>query len=120
MSATKATGGDVGAAIQLNRVHKSALGFAVGAIAGAGLFLLTAVHVVLGVSGFPLALLNQYFAGYEVTWPGAFIGLAWAFAVGFVAGWLLGFVHNFTMSFWVFLIRARHDLSRTRNFLDHI
>jgi hypothetical protein len=104
----------------LRRVHKTALGFAVGAMAGLGLFLLTVVHVVLAVDGPDLALLDQYFAGYAVSWPGAFIGLAWGVAVGFIAGWLLGFVHNFTMSFWVFIVRTKNDLSRTRNFLDHL
>ena len=104
----------------LRRVDKTALGFAVGVMAGGGLFLLTAVHVVLAVDGLNLPLLNQYFAGYTVSWPGAFIGLMWGGFVGFVAGWLLGFVHNFTMSFWVFIVRTRNDLSRTRNFLDHL
>jgi hypothetical protein len=104
----------------LRRVHKTALGFAMGVMAGGGLFLLTALHVGLAVDGPNLALLDQYFAGYRVSWPGAFIGLAWGFAVGFIAGWLLGFVHNFTMSFWVFIVRTKNDLSRTRNFLDHL
>jgi hypothetical protein len=104
----------------LRRVDKTALGFGVGVMAGGALFLLTAVHVVLAEDGLNLALLNQYFAGYTVSWPGAFIGLMWGGFVGFVAGWLLGFVHNFTMSFWVFIVRTRNDLSRTRNFLDHL
>jgi putative flippase GtrA len=104
----------------LRRVHKTALGCAVGVMAGVGLFLLTAVHVALGAAGPDLSLLNQYFAGYSVSWPGAIVGLAWGLTVGFIAGWLLGFVHNFTMSFWVFIVRTRNDLSRTRNFLDHL
>lgn len=119
MPEVKASAGDIQLQT-LRRVHKAALGFAVGTMTGGGLFLLTATHVALAVEGPNLALLNQYFAGYTVSWPGAVIGLAWAFAVGFVAGWLLGFVHNFTMSFWVFLVRTRNDLSRTRNFLDHL
>jgi hypothetical protein len=104
----------------LRRVHKTALGFAVGVMTGGGLSLLTAIHVALAVDGPNLELLNQYFAGYRVSWPGAFIGLGWGAAVGFIGGWLLGFVHNFTMSFWVFIVRTRNDLSRTRNFLDHL
>ena len=86
MPATKVPGDDVNPETLLNRVHKSALGFAVGVMVGGGLFLLTAVHVALTADGLPLGLLNQYFAGYDVTWRGAFIGLAWGFAVGFVAG----------------------------------
>jgi hypothetical protein len=104
----------------LPRAHKSALGFAFGTIAGLGLFIITAIHVATNARGLPLYLLNQYFSGYEVTWRGAFVGLAWGFGVGFVAGWLLGFVHNFTVSLWAFGVRMRHDLARTKNFLDHI
>jgi hypothetical protein len=106
--------------LQLPRAHKSALGFAFGAIAGIMFFLVTAFHVVTQVDGLPLYLLTQYFAGYDVTWTGAFIGLAWGFAVGFVGGWLLGFVHNFTVGIWMFFIRVRRDLTRAGNFLDHI
>jgi hypothetical protein len=116
----KAAGAEPISQIQPRRAHKSALGFAFGIMAGGGLFLLTALHVALQIHGLPLHLLGQYFAGYDVTWRGAFVGLAWGFGVGFVGGWLLGFVHNFTVSLWMFGIRMRHDFERTRNFLDHI
>jgi len=106
--------------VQFPRAHKSALGLAFGLLAGLGLFGITAVHVVTKADGLPLHLLNQYFSGYKVTWPGAFIGLGWGFVVGFVGGWLLGFVHNFTVGMWLFVIRTRQDLRQTKNFLDHI
>jgi hypothetical protein len=106
---------------QLPRAHKSALGLAFGAMAGVGLFALTALHVVTQTErGLPLGLLGQYFAGYDITWPGAFVGMAWAFAVGFVGGWLLGFVHNFTFGIWLLVVRTKRDLRQTSNFLDHI
>ncbi|MGH9387563.1 MAG: hypothetical protein ACRD2N_25160, partial [Vicinamibacterales bacterium] len=50
------------------RAHKRALGVAVGLTAGMGIFLLTAVHVALGVDGLDIGLLSQYFYGYQVTW----------------------------------------------------
>ena len=108
--------------IQFQRAHKSALGLAFGILVGGGLFLLTAAHVALGIEdeGLPLGLLYQYFHGYSVSWPGAFIGLAWGFPVGFIAGWMLGFVHNFTLSVWLLIIRTKRDLTQTSNFLDHI
>jgi hypothetical protein len=104
------------------RAHKSALGLAFGLISGLALFAITALHVVTQTraSGLPLYLLANFFAGYKVTWPGAFIGLGWGFAVGFVGGWLLGFVHNFTVGLWLFIIRTKQDLRQTKNFLDHI
>jgi Na+-driven multidrug efflux pump len=96
------------------------LGLAFGLLSGLGLFGITAVHVATQAEGLPLYLLKQFFRGYSMTWPGAFIGLAWGFGVGFVAGWLLGFVHNFTVGMWLFIIRTRQDLRQTKNFLDHI
>jgi len=104
------------------RAHKSALGLAFGLLAGLAVFAITALHVVTHTraSGLPLYLLANFFAGYSVTWPGAFVGLAWGFAVGFIGGWLLGFVHNFTVGLWLFVVRTRQDLRQTRNFLDHI
>jgi hypothetical protein len=102
------------------RAHKSALGLAIGLTAGMAIFLITAFHLVLRPQGMPLELQSQYFSGYDVSWRGAFVGLGWGLATGFVAGWLLGFVHNFTVGVWLLLIRTRQDLKQTRNFLDHI
>jgi len=102
------------------RAHKRALGIAVGLTAGLAVFGVTALHVMLPIEGLPIALLAQYFYGYSVSWRGAAIGGGWGFAVGFIAGWLLGFVHNFTVGIWLLVVRARRDLNQTRNFLDHI
>lgn len=102
------------------RAHKRALGVAVGLTAGVGVLVVTALHVVVRPEGLPIHLLNQYFYGYSVTWQGALIGLTWGFGVGFTAGWLLGFIHNFTVGIWLLVVRARRDLNQTRNFLDHI
>ena len=102
------------------RAHKRALGVAVGLTAGLTLFAVTALHVAFPIEGLPIGLLSQYFYGYDVTWPGALVGAFWGFATGFVGGWLLGFVHNFTIGVWLLVIRARRDIAQTRNFLDHI
>src|SRR3989304_9685799 len=97
------------------RAHKSAMGFAFGVISGLAVFLITALHVVTRADGLPLHLLGQYFSGYTVTWPGAFVGLAWGFAIGFIGGWLLGFIHNFTIGLWLFIIRTKQELRQARN-----
>jgi hypothetical protein len=102
------------------RAHKRALGVAVGLTVGLAVFAVTALHVALHIEGLPIALLGQYFYGYEVTWRGACVGLFWGLATGFIAGWLLGFVHNFTVGMWLLVVRARRDLAQTGNFLDHI
>ena len=110
----------VAPAVHFPRAHKSALGLAFGLLAGLALFGITALHIATKPDGLPLYLLRQYFRGYSVTWPGAFVGLAWGFGVGFVGGWLLGFVHNFTVGMLLFIIRTRQDLRQTKSFLDHI
>ena len=122
MPDSKAPTGPVQSQLLFQRAHKSALGLAFGVIAGGGIFALTALHLAfhVGDRGLPLYLLGQYFEGYAVTWPGAFIGLAWGLVVGFIGGWLLGFIHNFTVGVWMLIVRTKRDLRQTGNFLDHI
>jgi len=102
------------------RIHKLALGVAIGLTSGVSIWLLTIVRVMLRPGGIPMNLLKEFFYGYTVTWSGAFVGFAWAFACGFVGGWLLGFVHNVTLDLWLLVVRARTDLSLRRHFPDHI
>jgi len=103
-------------------MHKRVLGTAVGLMAGGGIFLLTAFHVlVVGPGDGPsIGLLANYFYGYDVTWPGAFVGAWWGFVSGFVAGWFAAFMRNLTVATWLFFVRARAHLTETRDFLDHI
>lgn len=110
---------DVSLEPQLPRVHKGALALAVGLTAGIAVFLITASMVLLRLEG-PLELLNQYFYGYALTWTGALVGMAWGGAAGCVAGWLLGFVHNFTVDIWAILMRAKHEPTHASDLLDNI
>jgi hypothetical protein len=102
-------------------LHKRALGVAVGCVAGLGFFVVTAFHVVLRPADAPpLALLGQYFYGYEVSWGGAFVGLFWGFFTGFVAGWFVAFVRNLVTAIRIFIVRTKGELAQTKDFLDHI
>jgi hypothetical protein len=78
------------------RYDAVALGAAVGAVAGLGLFLATAWLLVKGGYGVGanLSLLGNYFLGYEVTWAGALLGLAEAGIGGFAFGWILARLIN--------------------------
>lgn len=101
--------------------HKRALGVASGVVAALMTFAVTAFHVVVAPIGAPaIQLLAQYFYGYDVSWRGAAVGAWWSFVVAFVAGWFAAFLYNFVMATWLFLLRAKTDLSRTTDFLDHI
>ncbi|MGE0355053.1 MAG: hypothetical protein AB7I33_16535 [Gemmatimonadales bacterium] len=102
-------------------LHKRAFGMAVGLALGLTLMLATVVVLIRRPpEGVGLALLSQYFKGYSVSWPGAFIGLGWGFLVGFVGGWFVAFCRNLVIAASVFWIRARSELAQTRDFLDHI
>ncbi len=102
-------------------MHKRALGVAVGLLAGAGMFLLTAFHIVLASpEAANVELLSQYFYGYRVSWLGALIGAWWGGGVGFVAGWFFAFARNFSLATWLLVVRARAELFEARDFLDHI
>lgn len=65
-----------------------AMGAAVGIVAGAGLFLATAVALLHqpGDPGRVLSLLGQYLIGYRVSWLGAGLGLLGAGTGGFLFG----------------------------------
>ena len=102
-------------------LHKRAFGVATG-VAGALLMaLVTIVGIVLpGGRELPLYLLENFFEGYSVTWPGVFVGAAWGFGVAFIAGWFAAFCRNLALAISAFFIRTRAELDSTREFLDHI
>jgi len=102
-------------------LHKRAFGAAVG-VAGALLMAMVTVGGIVLPDGrqVPLYLLEQYFEGYSVTWPGVVIGAAWGFAVAFIAGWFAAFCRNLALAISAFMIRTRAELLSTREFLDHI
>jgi hypothetical protein len=102
-------------------VHKRAFGAAVGAATGLLVFGVTAVYLLRGGhASLNLGLLAEYFYGYTVSWPGAFVGLAWGFAVGFVAGWFVAFCRNLAIVTSIWVLRTKSELAQTRDFLDHI
>lgn len=86
----------IGQAIARLRASVMAVVFAM--LAGGGLFVATAWLVATAKEGYPvgptLSLLNNYFPGYSVTWPGAFIGLIYGAIVGGIGGFVLAYVYN--------------------------
>jgi hypothetical protein len=102
-------------------LHKRAFGMATGLVAAIGVFLATAIYLLRNPEpGFDLGLLAQYFAGYSVSWRGAFIGAAWAGFSGFVLGWFLAFSRNLLVGVTLFLVRRRAEWDQTKDFLDHL
>ncbi len=98
------------------------MGFATGIVAGVLLWLTTVILLLKG--GYPVGpnlwLLSQFLVGYSVTWTGAFIGLAWGFAVGYVIGWGFAAVRNLVFRSWLIIIRSRVEKEQYRDILDRL
>jgi hypothetical protein len=102
-------------------LHKRAFGMAIGLASGLFFFALTTVTVLSNdPNAIDLKILGEYFYGYTVSWPGAFIALAWGGFAGFVAGWFAAFMRNFVMAASLWLGRNKAELAASRDFLDHI
>jgi hypothetical protein len=102
------------------KLDKTALGFAVGTVCGFGIFLATVVLVVKGGDpvGPNLGLLGQFFFGYTVTTGGAFLGLLYGLAFGFIMGWLIAFFRNLLISAYLLMMKTRANLSSSLESLD--
>jgi hypothetical protein len=104
------------------RLDTVAFGVAVGALCGVGLCATTLILVFKGGEhvGQNLRLLSQYFPGYRVTTPGAFIGLGYGFLAGFVAGWLLAFVRNAALWIYLLTVKLKAASASFRGFFDNM
>ncbi len=80
----------------LARIKADALALVCAVIGGVGLFVMTVWLVIKGGphTGAHLQLLSNYFIGYSVTWPGAFVGLLYGAMAGGVVGWAIGRIYN--------------------------
>lgn len=82
------------------RYDAVALGAAVGAVTGLGLFLATAVLLLRGGAnvGANLSLLGNYLFSFEMSWAGALFGMVEAGVLGFGFGFLLAKAINFVIA----------------------
>lgn len=102
-------------------LHKTAFGIAVGLVAGLAVVAATSFHVLAAPAQAPdLALLAQFFPGYEISWTGAAAGFVWSFVTGFLAGWLVALIRNLSIATWWFATRARAELFSASDFIGHV
>jgi protoporphyrinogen oxidase len=108
--------------VLLARVDPVALGVSLGLLLGSVILALTVMLVWTGdaVVGRFLSLLSQYFPGYQVTLPGAFIGFAYGAAVGFAAGFAFARIRNRAMRTYVSILKWRARRAHLRKLLDEI
>lgn len=80
----------------LARIKGDALALVCAVMGGAGMFVATGWLVIKDgpQAGQHLQLLSNYFVGYSVTWPGAFIGLLYGALTGGIVGWAVGAIYN--------------------------
>ena len=101
-------------------LDKRALGVACGVVSGLLVFVVTALEIGTHPVHSNLALLGQFFWGYTVSWKGAVVGLLWGGVAGFLAGWIVAFVRNFTVAAYLLLIRSEAEAEKYGDFLDHL
>ena len=82
--------------VRVLRLDAIAQGITMGILAGLTVFVATNWLVLKGgpVVGPNLALLSQFFLGYRVTFLGSFVGFAWGFFYGGLAGYLVSTIYN--------------------------
>jgi len=104
------------------RMDKLAFAVAVGTVCGLAVFSATLFLILKGgnVIGPQLYLLHQYFAGYEISTWGAFIGLGYGVLWGFLFGWLFSYLRNLLLGLYLYLIRREAESSSLKNILDYI
>jgi hypothetical protein len=95
---------------RLLRLNAMLQGIVTGLIAGLAVFIATNWLILKkgDVVGPHLALLGQFFIGYQVTFLGSLIGFGYGCLIGFVAGYLMASIYN-----WLVDMReGRHAVSR--------
>ncbi|MCC6139561.1 MAG: NAD(P)/FAD-dependent oxidoreductase [Nitrospira sp.] len=102
------------------RIDPLALGVAVGAVSGAGIFAASAVLLLSGgpAPGPTLSLLGNYLFGFDVTWPGAVIGLFEGGLVGGAVGALAAGLRNWTLRLYAKIVQWREGRDDRRHLLD--
>ena len=102
------------------RLDRTALGFAVGTLCGLSVFLATIFLVLKGgeIVGPNLALLGQFFYGYTVTLPGAFIGLVYGFVTGFALGWFIALLRNTLVIAYLVALKTKANLTSSLDSID--
>ena len=78
------------------RMRARIMAVVIGLAAGTGVLIATVWLLVRGGPnvGEHLGLLRNYFPGFTVTWPGAFVGFFWAALAGAALGFTVAWIYN--------------------------
>ncbi|MGD9564396.1 MAG: hypothetical protein AB7F88_19325 [Pyrinomonadaceae bacterium] len=105
----------------LAKLDSQALGIAIGLLLGATVFLATNFLLYKGgeVIGPNLALLGQFFVGYDVSFRGSLIGMIYGLLFGFLTGWLIATVRNLILSIYMFVLRLKGSMFAVNDYIDN-
>jgi tetrahydromethanopterin S-methyltransferase subunit G len=105
----------------LAKLDGKALGISIGLLFGLAIFLATNFLLFKGgdVVGPNLALLSQFFIGYQVSFSGSLIGMIYGLIAGFIIGWLIAFVRNFVVALYLHVLKLRGSMSAVNDYLDN-
>ena len=105
----------------LAKLDGKALGIALGLLLGLGIFTATNFLIIKGghVVGPNLALLSQFFIGYEITFSGSLIGMIYGLMAGFVIGWLIAVIRNFVVTIYIHVFKLKGSMSAVNDYLDN-
>ena len=78
----------------MNRLNPTAFGLSLGLLWSVGCFILVLLATYIGYGAELVQLLGTVYWGVENTLIGALISLPWAFADGFIGGFLLAWLNN--------------------------
>ena len=76
------------------KLNARALAMSLGIIWGVALLVITIISLYSGYAAEFLSLVASFYPGYEVSIPGAVIGLIYAFIDGFIGGYLMAIIYN--------------------------
>ncbi|MGB7210121.1 MAG: hypothetical protein WBD27_15805 [Pyrinomonadaceae bacterium] len=105
----------------LAKLDGKALGIAIGLFLGLAIFLATNFLLYKGgdVIGPNLALLGQFFIGFEVSFLGSLIGGIYGLISGFIIGWLIATLRNLALSIYMFVLRLKGSMSAVNDYIDN-
>jgi hypothetical protein len=104
----------------LAKLDGKALGIAIGLLLGLGIFFATNFLLFKGgdVIGPNLALLSQFFVGFDVSFGGSLVGMFYGLISGFILGWLIAFIRNFVLAVYMYFLKLKGSMSAVNDYLD--
>lgn len=80
--------------VKKEHINPTALGMALGVTMIAGIGFMWLIANLLGLWTDGVAMIGQFYLGFDVTLVGLVLGSFWGFFDGFIGGWVIGWLYN--------------------------